>query len=164
MRRTASQKEKTMPDISAVVKEAQRLESKDEASLELLVGLRAKAIEKNPALKDTVDLEPKYDGTTMGALDDVKALGRRILKRWNKELHGLVCENKTADQKDRKAILDALNLGQAAVIGAVAGALIGLAVPAPIAAALAPLIVKKFIWPAKDELCAAWVEGIKAQG
>ena len=153
-----------MPDISAVVKEAQRLESKDEASLELLVGLRAKAIEKNPALKDTVDLEPKYDGTTMGALDDVKALGRRILKRWNKELHGLVCENKTADQKDRKAILDALNLGQAAVIGAVAGALIGLAVPAPIAAALAPLIVKKFIWPAKDELCAAWGEGIKAQG
>jgi hypothetical protein len=153
-----------MPDISAVVNEARRLESRDEAALELLVGLRAKAIEKNPALTDTVDLEPKYDGATMGALDDIKALGRRILKRWNKELHGLVCENKAADQKDRKAILDSLSLGQAAVVAAVAGALITLTVPAPIAAALAPLIVKRFIWPAKDELCTAWGEGIKAQG
>jgi hypothetical protein len=153
-----------MPEISAVVNEAKRLESRDEASLELLVGLRAKALEENPALRDTVDLEPKYDIATMGALDDVKALGRRILKRWNKELYGLVCENKAGDQQDRKAILDALNLGQAAVIGAVASALIALTVPAPIAAALAPLIVKKFIWPAKDELCGAWGEGIKAQG
>lgn len=153
-----------MPDISAVVNEAKRLESRDEVSLELLVGLRAKAIEENPALKDAIDLEPKYDSTTMGALDDVKALGSRILKRWNKELYGLVCENKAADQKDRNAILDALNLGQVAVIGAVASALITLAVPAPIAAALAPLVVKKFIWPAKDELCAAWGEGIKALG
>ena len=152
-----------MPDISAVINEAKRLESRDEASLELLVGLRAKALEENPALKDTVDLEPKYDKATMGALDDVKTLGRRIVKLWNKELYGLVCENKAGDQQDRKAILDALNLGQAAVVGAVAGALIALTVPAPLAAALAPLIVKKFIWPAKDELCAAWGEGIKAQ-
>lgn len=153
-----------MSDISAVVNEAKRLESKDEASLELLVGLREQAINLNPALKDTVDLEPKYDGQTMGALDDLRALGRSILKRWNKELYGLVCESKVGDQKDREAILDALNLGQAAVIAAVAGALIGLAVPAPIAAALAPLIVRRFIWPAKDELCAAWGEGIKAAG
>jgi len=152
-----------VPDISAVINEAKRLESRDEASLELLVGLRAKALEENPALKDTVDLEPKYDKATMGALDDVKTLGRRIVKLWNKELYGLVCENKAGDQQDRKAILDALNLGQAAVVGAVAGALIALTVPAPLAAALAPLIVKKFIWPAKDELCAAWGEGIKAQ-
>jgi|SRR5271165_5228882 len=153
-----------MPDISTVVNEAKRLETRDEASLELLVGLRAKALEENPALEDTVDLEPKYDTATMGALDDVKALGRRIAKRWNKELYGLVCENKAGDPQDRKAILDALNLGEAAVIGAVAGALIALTVPAPIAAALAPLIVKKFIWPAKDELCVAWGEGIKDQG
>lgn len=152
-----------MPDISAVIDAAKRLEKKDEAALELLVGLRAKAIELDPTLIDRVDLEPKYDGPLMGTLDDVRDLGRRILKRWNKELYGLVCEVKSDDQKARTAILDALNLGQAAVIGAVAGALMTLTVPAPIAAALAPLIVKKFIWPAKDELCTAWGEGIKSQ-
>jgi len=39
--------------------------------------------------------------------------------------------------------------------------LLTLGVYAAIAAALAPLIVKRFIWPAKDELCAAWGEGVK---
>ncbi len=152
-----------MPDISAVVDAAKRLENKDEDALVLLVGLRAKAIEKDPTLSDNLDFEPKYDSTTMGALDSVKALGRKVLDRWNTELYGLVCANKKGDERERAAILNALNLGQAAVIGAVAGALITLAVPAPIAAALAPLIVKKFVWPAKDELCIAWGEGITSQ-
>lgn len=152
-----------MADVAAVIKEAERLKDRDEASLLTLVGLREKALQLNPALKDQVDIEPKYDSQTMGALDDVRALGLRVLKRWNKELYGLVCSNKGSDKKDRQAILDSLNLGEAAVIGAVAGALMALGVPAPVAAALAPLITKKFIWPAKDELCGAWGEGIKAQ-
>jgi hypothetical protein len=94
----------------------------------------------------------------------MRALGRKILKRWNKELHGLVCGSGSANEKERTEILNSLNLGETAVIAAVAAALFGLGVPPPIAAALAPLIVKKFIWPAKDELCIAWGEGIKAQG
>lgn len=60
------------------------------------------------------------------------------------------------------AKLTSLNLGEAAVIAAVAGALIGLGVGAAIAAPLAPLIVRRFIWPAKDELCVAWGESIDA--
>jgi hypothetical protein len=43
-----------------------------------------------------------------------KRLGRRVLNRWNKELHGLVCGAKSGDQKDRDEILKALNLGEAA--------------------------------------------------
>ena len=102
-----------MPDVKAVVDAAQRLDKqKDEVALELLVGMREKAIQKNPALKDDVDFEPKYDSTTMGPMDDVKALGRRILNRWNKELCGMVCGSTAADQKDRKAVLDSLNLGE----------------------------------------------------
>jgi hypothetical protein len=153
-----------MSDACEVVDEANRLAKKDEAALELLLGMRARAIEENPSLQDDVDFEPEYDQATMGRLDDVRALGRNILKRWNKELHGLVCGEQAANQKERAAILGALNLGEAAVIGAVATASLGLGVPAPIAAVVAPLIVGKFIWPAKDELCAGWAEGIKGQG
>jgi hypothetical protein len=153
-----------MPDVKAVVDAAQRLDKqKDEVALEVLIGMREKAIQKNPTLKDDVDFEPKYDSTTMGLMDDVKALGRRILNRWNKELCGMVCGSTAGDQKERKAVLDSLNLGEAAVIAAVVGALLSLGVAAAIAAAVAPLIVRRFIWPAKDELCTAWDEAIKAQ-
>jgi hypothetical protein len=150
---------------SRVISEAQRLAAeRDESSLELLIGMQAKAIEKDPRLAEHISLEPQYDEPTMGLLDDVRGLGRRILKRWNRELNKLVCGTDSASEKDRNAILGALSLGETAVIGAVAAALLGLGVPAPIAAALAPLIVRRFIWPAKDELCAAWTESIKAEG
>ena len=154
-----------MANVNEIVEAAKRLhDQKDEAGLELLIGMRTMAIEKNPALGDNIEFEPVYSAQTMGMLDDVKALGKRILSRWNKELYSLVCVNEDDDQKDRRAILGALNLGEAAVIGAVATALLTLGVAAAIAAALAPLIVKRFIWPAKDELCQAWGEGVKARG
>lgn len=153
-----------MAGISAVVATAQRLRTLDEAALEVRLGVLQNMIDKNASLAERADVEPVYLETTMGGLDDVKALGRRILRRWNKELYGIVCGGTAANQTDRTAILGALSVSEAAVIAAVAAALIGLAVPAPIAAALAPLIVKRFIWPAKDELCAAWGEEVKAIG
>jgi hypothetical protein len=153
-----------MSGTQSVIDSAQRLSQLDEASLELLLGLRAQAIEKAPALEDDPDFEPQYESQTMGPLEDVKALGRRILNRWNKELYGIVCGNSTADQAGRKAILNSLNLGEAAIIAAVAGALLSMGIGAAFAAAVAPLIVKRFIEPAKDELCAAWGEAINEQG
>ena len=153
-----------MPDVKAVQQAAKRLYGqKDATALEVLVGLREKAIERDPSLKDNPDFEPKYDETIMGGLDDIKDLGKKILKRWNKELHDFVCVNNSEDSKDRKAILDSLNLGEAAVVAAVASALLSLGLAAAIAAAVAPFIVKKFIWPAKDELCKAWGEEVRAQ-
>lgn len=153
-----------MADVNEVIAAAQRLyDRKDEVGLELLIGMRDRAIEKIPALEDDVEFEPEYEAQTMGPLDDIKALGRKVLNRWNKELYSLVCNKEGDDQKDRKAILDSLSLGETAVIGAVAAALLTLGVAAAIAAALAPLIVKRFIWPAKDELCDAWGEGLKMQ-
>jgi hypothetical protein len=152
-----------MPNFEAVADAASRLSSKDEFSLELLIGMRENAIIADPSLKDNPDFEPLYQTATMGALDDIRALGRRILRRWNVELHAVVCSGKGGDPKDRKAVLDSLNLGEAAVIAAVVGALLTMGAPAAIAAVVAPLMVKRFIWPAKDELCAAWGEGIKGQ-
>jgi formate dehydrogenase maturation protein FdhE len=154
-----------MPEVSAVVSAAERLHSeRDEESLEILVGMRAKAIEQNPALKDYVDLPlpSKYETESLEAVEDVKALGRRILNRWNKELYAIVCNTKAEEDKTRKAVLESLNLGETAVVAAVAGALLSLGVAAAIAAALAPLIVKRFIWPAKDELCSAWGDAVKS--
>src|SRR5262252_4726063 len=129
-----------MVDINEVTKAAQNNASKDEESLVLLIGMLEKEIPKNPAVAQNPFYQPKYDSNTMGLVDDTKRLGRRVLKRWNKELHGLVCGAKAGDQKERDDILRALNLGEAAVIASVAAALMGLGVPPPIAAALAPLI------------------------
>src|SRR5258708_6063451 len=96
----------------------------------------------------------------MGPLDDIKALAGRIVPSWNKELYKLVCGHQSDDRKDRQAVLDALQPGQGAVIAAVAAALLNMGVAAAIAAPLAPLIVSRFVWPAKDELCDAWQEAI----
>jgi hypothetical protein len=72
-------------------------------------------------------------------------------------------QQKTEDQELSKKVFAALSLDEAALIAAIAPALLWIGAPAAIAAAVAPLIVKKFIVPAKEELCAAWEEAITAQ-
>jgi hypothetical protein len=151
-----------MTDVNAVVTAAHRLnEEKDEDSLLVQIGLREQAIEADPGRQNDPNLEVVYTETTMGPLDDLKRIGKRIANRWSKELHSIACGNESKDAKEREALLNSINLGEAAVIAAVAAALISLGVGAAIAAPLAPLIVRKFIWPAKDELCLAWGEALE---
>jgi hypothetical protein len=151
-----------MPNISAIVTTARRLnEQKEDEALYVLIGMREKAVANEPALKDDPDLEVVYAEPTMGPLDDIKRLGKRITNRWNKELYAIVCGNEDKNAEVRESLLNSLSLGEAAVIAAVAGALISLGVSAAIAAPLAPLLVRRFIWPAKDELCEAWGEAIE---
>lgn len=149
-----------MVEVVEVVKAADALKDKDQDALALLLGMREKAIKEKPKLAEDPYFIPTY-AEHMGLIDDVKALGWSIAVRWGKELHGMVCGAQDKDKADRTKILEALNLGETAVIGAVAAALMAMMVPAPIAAAAAPLIVKRFIWPARDELCAAWGEALK---
>ena len=59
-------------------------------------------------------------------------------------------------------LLGALNLNEAALIAGVVPGLMFLGAPAAIAAVVAPIIVRKFIIPAKDELCDAWGEAMRA--
>jgi hypothetical protein len=156
-----------MSDEAAVVTAATKLLTKDEAALLLEIGLRKKAIDADPTAADDPNLHVVYDSTHMGLLDDVKSLGLRIMSRWNKELYGLVCPPKSAKgnveaKKLRDKLLGALNLDEAALIAAVVPGLMFLGAPAAIAAAVAPVIVKMFIIPAKDELCDAWGEAMKA--
>ena len=151
-----------MPNLSAIVSTARRLnEQKEDEALYVLIGMREKAVANEPALKDDPDLEVVYAEPTMGPLDDIKRLGKRITHRWAMELHAIVCGNEDKNTEVRESLLNSLSLGEAAVIAAVAGALISLGVGAAIAAPLAPLLVRRFIWPAKDELCEAWGEAIE---
>jgi len=149
--------------VDEVAAAAEKLKDRDEASLEILIGLRAKEIERDERLKDDPEFIPRYNKSQMGLMDDVQALGKRIAIRWSKELHGLVCNREASGTKDREAILNALNLGENALIGAVAGALMALGLFPALAAAVAPLVVKRFILPARDELCVAWGEALHAQ-
>jgi len=153
-----------MTDTQSVIIAAERLLKKDDVALALEIGLREKLIESNPTAANNPDVAIVY-GTHMGLIDDVKALGWRILARWNKELYRVVCSSNTsADQELRTKILEALDVSEAALIAAVVPALLWLGASAAIAAAVAALLVKKFIMPAKDELCVAWGETINAQG
>jgi len=149
-----------MVEVEDVTKAALALRAHSDQALEILLAKRDLAIKAEPSLADDLGLDPKYAEPTMG-VQELQALGRRIVARWNKELYGVVCAGGTAFGKDRAALINALNLGEAAVIGAVASALLSLGVVAALAAALAPILVRRFIWPAKEELCTAWGEAIK---
>lgn len=154
-----------MSDLNEVVAAANRLneQKEDDEALLVLIGMREKAIAAEPASKDDPNLSVVYEEPTMGPLDDLKRLGKRITNRWNKEVFGIVCGNESKDSKERETLLNSLNLGEAAVVAAVVGVLISLGVGAAIAAPLAPLLVRRFIWPAKDELCEAWREAMEKE-
>jgi hypothetical protein len=108
-----------MADTTDLIVAAERLgEKKDEEALAFEIGLRSKRIEGDQTAADNPDLIVTY-GTHMGmgAIDDIKALGWRILVRWNKELYAVVCSSEKAeDQEMRKKIFSALSLDEAALI------------------------------------------------
>ncbi|SRR6266446_5810028 len=151
-----------MSQKDAVTAEAARLyHEKGEEALLISIGQRELALKANPDL--AINEDPEYSVTTMGMIEDVKALGLRILKRWNKTLYDIICPAAGASGKEREELLKALNISEVAAIGVVTGLLLPLGVPAPVAAPLAALIVKKFLIPAKEELCDTWQEAITAQ-
>ena len=91
-----------MADITAIIAEAEKLRGKDEEALALEIGLREKHIESNPSGANNPALSVPY-GTSMGLIDDVKAVGWRVLNRWNKEAYAVVCSSqKPEDQELRK--------------------------------------------------------------
>ncbi len=137
---------------------AQSYNEYDEDALLVILGKQEFAINKDYSLAADPKFDPEYDSTHMGLIDDLKGIGARIANRWNKELYKLVCGS--GDDEERKQLLDALNMSEAAAIGVVASLLLAIA-PAAVAAPLAALLVKTFLMPAKDELCEAWAEAVK---
>jgi len=130
---------------------------KDEEALYVMLGKQEKALARDPSLAAEPMLDPDYDSTHMGLVDDLKDLGQRIVARWSRALYELVCGGQ-GDDADRRKLFDALNVSEAAAIAAVTALLLGMAVPPPIAAAASVVIVRKFLVPAGEEVCLFWGE------
>ena len=118
-------------------------------------------MESDPSIAG--DLSPKvtYDAKFLGPLDDIKALGLRILHRWNKELFGIVCGSSADYQADRTKILNALTLSEGAAIAALIPVLTTLGLAPTLAAVLAAIVVKRFLGTAMETLCDAWKKQIE---
>jgi hypothetical protein len=140
-------------NLSAV---ANDLAEYDESSLIEQLGIRAKLMERDPSIAGNFSPQVTYDAKFLGPLDDVKALGLRILKRWNKELFSIACGSGKDDEADRTKILSALTLSEGAAIGAMIPILTGLGLAPALAAILAAIIVKRFLGTAIDTVCEAW--------
>lgn len=130
----------------------------DEQALLVVLGKQEKAIAKDSTLASDPTLDPEYDSTHMGVTDDLKSIGKRVMSRWNRELHQLVCRKES--NETREELIKALNLSEAAAVAAVASMLLAIA-PAAVAAPLAALLVKSILLPAKEELCEAWSEALE---
>ena len=130
----------------------------DDTLLEQL-GLRLRANASGQA--EVMELNPSlvHDAHLMGPLDDLRDLGGRIFRRWNRELFKLVCGGSDDDGKDRESVLEALGLGDVALGGVLATILIGSFGVAPaVATVVGALIVRRLGSPAAEEICGFWEE------
>jgi len=131
----------------------------DEDTLLEMLGLRLRATQSRQA--DVMDYNPSlvHDAQLMGPLDDLRELGGRIFRRWNRELFKVLCGGSDEDGKDRDSLLEALGLGDGALGAALATVLIGSFGVAPaVATVIGVLIVKRLGSPAAEEVCGFWEE------
>lgn len=150
------------PDPSSAL---EKLLYADEDTLHEQLGLRirATASREQGVLEDNPTLI--HDTQVMGPLDDLRELGRRVLRRWNRELYRVACGDETAAGEDRERIRDALNVGDVALGAAIASVLIGSFGVAPaVATVVGALVVKRLGVPAADELCKFWQENLAEDG
>lgn len=129
----------------------------DESQLYGQLGIRELAIEKDPTKADFFDPQVTYDQARMGAMEDVKELGKRIFDRWNVEAYKLACGSDAEDMKDREELLNAFGISDVAVAATLTALLVThLGIAAAIAAVVATLIIKRFFRPTQEEFCRAW--------
>jgi len=134
----------------------------DEHTLLEQLGMRARAAQAGVA--SAADYNPvlTYSMHEMGPLDDLRDVGRRLLKRWMRELHKVACGDADQDKADRESIIKTLGLGDVAVGGAIAAVLVGSFAVAPaVATVIAALIVKRIVEPAGQEICKFWDEQLQ---
>lgn len=136
-----------------------RLLQSDEDQLLEQLGMRSATVTRDLKRSAEIQLElGPVDLETMGIKDDMKELGKRILRRWSRSAYELTCGSDPDDAKTRADLEKALGIGEAAAIGVLSGALIGIGLMPALAPVLATLLVKKFFNPAYGEFCAYWKE------
>lgn len=109
-------------------------------------------------LRTSGDVEPDI-AVGFQAMDDLRELGGRIFNRIASELYGVVCGSDQNDSAERKKILEASGLSEAAALALIAG-LIGqmFGLGGAVCAAAAALILRRIIKPSGDEMCKFWKE------
>lgn len=107
-----------MSDLSPSASVAKLLESPEDQLYQEL-GIRARAIAADPSLSGSFEPNVIHDAKLMGPLDDIKDLGRRIFRRWNREAYDLICGGDPVDEKDREKVRNSFGLGDAAVAGSI---------------------------------------------
>jgi hypothetical protein len=130
----------------------------DEDTLFEQLGIRAKAIQKNPELSSSFEPMVRYDQAGMGGLDDVRSYGKRLFRRCSAEGYQLFCGDDPEDEEDRKDLAEAFGVSERKVAAFVAAALVAQLGLAPaIAAIIAALLIKRFlIKPGYKLSCQAW--------
>jgi hypothetical protein len=135
----------------------QKLLQSDEDQLYEEIGIRMTAMSEDSL--DIADFDPEItiEVAEMGPLEDLQELGRRVMQRWNKSAHELVCGTSDEDSKDRSTLLEAFGVGEIAAGAALATLLVShLAITPAIASVIAALVMKRFFSPAYEEFCDMW--------
>jgi hypothetical protein len=123
------------------------------------LGMRIRAIERDPKKAGSFEPQGVYDDVELGFGDDIKKLGERIFRRWNIEAYNLFCGSYSTDSNLRTELGKAFGIDEVAVASLIAASLVSNFGIAPaIAAVIAALIVKKFFRSAYDEFCQVWYE------
>jgi hypothetical protein len=129
----------------------------DESQLYEELGIRLQGIRRDPTKAGAFAPDVTYDAEDMGALDDVKAFGKKFFKRVQSQAYDLICGSEEAEE--RESMLEAFGAGEGAVAAAVASLLVAQLGLAPaIAAVVAALIIKLVFRSAYDAMCDVWKE------
>jgi len=132
------------------------LQSDEDQLLEQL-GMRSAVVSRDVTRSADFQLSVKAaDIAAMGIKDDMKVLGGKIVRRWNRSAYELACGTDPDDSRSREDLQRALGIGEGAAIAALTAGLIGIGLMAALAPLIATIIVKKFFNPAYGEFCGYW--------
>jgi lysophospholipase L1-like esterase len=131
-----------------------------DADLIAELGRRATMASADP--EHPVPLEADFRGAALEGMGDVfHAVGKRILKRVNRQLHGLVCGDDADNTADREKLKNVLGLDDTAVASVLVQILVGSfgLLPA-VATVVAALFLKHVLRPSLEEVCEVWGDGL----
>jgi len=132
------------------------LQSDEDQLLEQL-GMRSAVVSRDVTRSADFQLSVKAaDIAAMGIKDDMKVVGGKIVRRWNRSAYELACGTDPDDSRSREDLQKALGIGEGAAIAALTAGLIGIGLMAALAPLIATIIVKKFFNPAYGEFCGYW--------
>jgi hypothetical protein len=125
------------------------------------LGAYATTFPKDPAKFLSPQAAVTADVAYAGPMDDAAELGKRIVRRWNKTMHDLVCGGgDNMDPSVRSKVMDAVKLRDpTALAAAITGILIGVFSVGPAVATIVGVLIGRVLLPAAgEEICTFWKE------